>query len=223
MRKKSQRIYAGVLAVLISIAMIGTGIIGFFFKGDQPPSSSDASALAANAAADYQAQKQRIEAMAQQAKLDPENILLQKALGNEYYDAGVASQDVAPVEVQENFKRATETYQNVIKKDKDINIMANLATSAFYCGDNDLAEKSFKEALALKPDFFNALVNYGIFLSQAKQDWAGALNQWQKAQPLAQNISDKEQIQAMISQAQSELKTAAGNSTSNPNAESTGK
>ena len=96
--------------------------------------------------------------------------------------------------------------------------MVDMATSAFYSQNFDLADKSFKEALVIKPDFSNALVNYGIFLSQAKQDWAGALIQWQKALPLAQKSSDKEQIQAMITQAQGELKTnPAAGGTSNPN------
>jgi len=216
LKKRTQRIFAGILAVLVSIAMVGSGLLVFFFRGDETTSGSSASALAAKAAADYQDQKLRLDAMVQQAKVDPENVPLQKALGNEYYNAGVAAQDVAPAEVQENFKRAAEVYQNVIKIEKDVNIMAALATSAFYSGDNDLAEKSYKEALELKPDFFNALVNYGFFLSQAKQDWAGALNQWQKALPLAQNSSDQELIQAMISQAQSELQPKAATDTSTP-------
>lgn len=218
MKKKTQRIFAGILAVLISIAMVGLGIIGILFSGDETPSGSTTSNKTANAAAEYQAQKVRIEAMVQQAKVDPGNVPLQTALGNEYYNAGREALNVAPSEVQENYKKAVEAYQKVLKTNKDPNIIVDMATSAFYSGDYDLAEKSFNEALVIKPDFINALINYGIFLSQAKQDWAGALNQWQKALPLAQNSSDKEQIQAMISQAQSELKTnPAAKGTSNPN------
>lgn len=219
MNKKTQRIFAGILAILISIAMIGSGIIGFFFSRNQPPTGSGASAQTANATAEYQAQKLRIEAMVQQAKADPGNLPLQTALGNEYYNAGVAAQNVAPAEVVENFKNTIGPYQIVLKTNKDPNIMVDMATSAFYSGDYDLAEKSFTEALAVKPDFSNALINYGIFLSQAKQDWSGALNLWQKALPLAQKNSDKEQIQAMIAQAQSELKAspAANGTNQNPN------
>ncbi len=219
MKKKTQRILAGILAVLVSIAMVGSGLLVFFFSGDEAPTGTGASAQTANATAEYQAQKLRIDAMVQQAKVDPENVPLQTALGNEYYNAGVAAQEVAPAEVQENFKRAAEVYQNVVKTGKDINIMVDLATSAFYSGDYELAEKSYKEALVIKPDFLNGLINYGIFLSQAKQDWTGALNLWQKALPLAQKSSDKEQIQTMINQAQSELKTnpAANGTNQNPN------
>lgn len=218
MNKKSQRIFAGILAVLVSIAMVGSGLLVFFFSGDDPLTGTGTSKQTANATAEYQAQKLRIDAMVQQAKLDPENVPLQTALGNEYYNAGVASQTVAPAETQENFSKAVEAYQIVLKTNKDPNVMVDMATSAFYSGNIDLADKSFKEALVIKPDFINALINYGIFLSDAKQDWAGALNQWQKALPLAQKSSDKEQIQAMISQAQNELKTnPAAGGTSNPN------
>ncbi|HUX80086.1 MAG TPA: hypothetical protein VMW10_10150, partial [Alphaproteobacteria bacterium] len=175
MNKKTQRIFAGILAVLVSIAMVGSGLLVFFLSGDEPRTGTGASTQTANATAEYQAQKLRIDAMVQQAKVDPENVPLQTALGNEYYNAGVAAQTVAPAETQENFSKAVEAYQIVLKTNKDPNVMVDMATSAFYSQNFDLADKSFKEALVIKPDFSNALVNYGIFLSQAKQDWAGAL------------------------------------------------
>ena len=216
MNKKSQRIFAGILAVLVSIAMVGSGILVFFFSGDEPPTGQSASAQAATA--EYQAQKLRIDAMVQQSKVDPENVPLQTALGNEYYEAGVAAQKVAPDEMKANFSKAVEAYQIVLKTKKDPNVIVDMATSAFYSGNYDLADKSYKEALVIQPNFISALFNYGIFLSQAKQDWAGALDQWKKALPLAQKSADKEQIQAMISQAESELKAnPAANGTTNQN------
>ncbi|SHH18103.1 tetratricopeptide repeat protein [Desulfosporosinus lacus] len=204
MNKKSQRIFAGILAVLVSIAMVGSAFIGYFLDSDTPLPNTGAYS-AANAKAEYQAQKLRIDAMVEQAKKDPENVPLQTALGNEYYNAGMSAQTVAPTEIQENFKKAVEAYQKVLKTNKDPNIIVDMATSAFYSGDYDLAEKSYNEALVIKPDFINALFNYGIFLSQAKRDWAGAINQWQKALPLTQNSSEKETIEELIRQAQSQL------------------
>ncbi len=218
MNKKSQRIFAGILAVLVSIAMVGSGILVFFFSGDDETPTGKGAAQTANATAEYQAQKLRIDAMVQQSKVDPENVPLQTALGNEYYEAGVAAQTVAPDEMKANFSKAVEAYQIVLKTNKDPNVIVDMATSAFYSGNYDLADKSFKEALVIQPDFINALINYGIFLSQAKQDWAGAINQWKKALPLAQKSTDKEQIQAMINQAESELKAnPATNGTTNQN------
>ena len=218
LKKKQQRIFATILAVLISVAMIGSAVVGYFAGGGIPSVNSNGSTKTTSAAENYQAQKARIEAMVQQAKTDPGNVPLQSALGNEYYDAGMAALDVAPTEAQGNFKHAIEAYQNVLKTNKDPNILVDMATAAFYSGDNDLAEKTYQEALALKPDSYNALGNYGIFLSQAKKDWAGALTQWQKAQTLAQNSTEKDRMKNLISQAESQLKAnPAASGISNPN------
>lgn len=215
LQKKTQRIFAGVLAVLISIAMVGSGLLVFFFQGDEQSPGSSAAAQTANIEAEYQAQKLRIDAMVQQAKIDPENIPLQTALGNEYYEAGMTAQMVAPTEMQENFRKAVEAYQKVVETNKDADTMVNLATSAFYIKDNELAEKSYQEALEINPDSLNGLINYGLFIAYAKQDWAGAIKQWQKALPLAQS-SEKEQIQAMIDQAQTQLEASKNEELSNP-------
>lgn len=217
LNKKTQRIYATILTVLISIAMIGSGFLGYFVSGSNSPADSTSNNTA-NATANYQAQKVRIEAMVQQAKVDPGNVPLQTALGNEYYDAGVAAEQVAPTETAENFKHAVEAYQIVLKTNKDPNILVDLATAAFKSGDNDLAEKSFQEALAIKPEHLNGLVNYGIFLANVKQDFAGAITQWEKAQPIASSSTEKDDIKSLISQAQDQLKTTpAANGRSNPN------
>jgi len=218
LNKKTQRIFATILTVLISIAMIASGFLGYFVNGGMKSADSNNSSATTNAAADYQAQKAQIEAMVKQATVDPGNVPLQTALGDAYYNAGVSAQTVAPADVKENFRKAIGPYQIVLKTNKDPKVIVDMATSAFYSGDYDLAEKSFNEALVIKPDFVTAMFNYGIFLSQAKQDWAGALKQWQKALPLVQDSSDKKKIQEMISQAQSELKSnPAANGTSNPN------
>lgn len=212
MKKKQHSFFAWVLVVLISIAMIGSGFSMFFSGGDVPSTVPNSST---NTVAEYQAKKVRIAAIAERAKADLGNVQLQITLGNEYYDAGVVAAEVAPTEMQENFKQAVGAYQNALKTNKDPNVMVDMATAAFKSGDNDLAEKSFKEALALKPDFLNGLVNYGIFLANVKQDLAGAITQWQKAQNIAQSSSEKEQINSLINQAQSQLNSGISNPATN--------
>ncbi|TGE33986.1 hypothetical protein [Desulfosporosinus sp. Sb-LF] len=217
MKKKQQRVFATILAVLISVAMIGSAVVGYFVGGGVPP-GTNSSTKTTSATEDYQAKKARVEAMAQQAKTDPGNVPLQSALGDGYYDAGMAALDVAPTDAQGNFKHAVEAYQNVLKTNKDFNVVVDMATAAFYSGDNELAEKTYKEALVLKPDSYNALGNYGIFLSQAKKDWAGALTQWQKAQSVAQTSDEKDRMKTLISEAENQLKANnAPNGISNPN------
>jgi len=219
LNKKTQRVYATILTVLVSVAMIGSAFIGYFASSGNTPSGS-ANSTAANATADYQAKKVTIEAMVKQAKLDPANVALQTALANQYYDAGVAAETVAPTETQENFKNAVAAYQVVLKTSKDPNIMVDMATAAFKSQQNDLAEKTFKEALTLKPDHYNGLVNYGFFLANVKQDLAGAISQWEKAKTIAASSTEKDQVAALISQAQSQLKSnpaVNGTSSQNPN------
>ncbi len=219
LKKKTQRIFAGILAILVSIAMVGSGLLVFFFNDDEQPYGSNGSNQTNTAKAEYDAQKLRIEGLVEKAKQDPGNIPLQKALGNEYYDAGLAAEGVAPTEVDGHYKQAVVAYQNVLKTDKDPSVMVDMATAAFKSGDNDLADKSFKEAIALKPDFYNGLFNYGVFLAYVKQDMSAAIAQWQKAQEIAQTDQEKEHIKLILSQAQSQLKNneaPAADGLSNP-------
>ncbi|AFM43502.1 hypothetical protein Desaci_4667 [Desulfosporosinus acidiphilus SJ4] len=217
MRKGKQRGFAIILVSLITIAMVGSGFAMFFgSSGIQVPNQNSAGN---SVAADYQAAKARLADLAERAKKDPSNIALQTDLGNEYYDAGSAAETAAPSEAAENYKHAVEAYQNVLKINKDPNVMVDMATAAFKSGQNGLAETTYQEALSIKPDFVNGLVNYGIFLAYAKNDLAGAVAQWQKAQKAAPTGTVKDQIAAMISQAQSQMKgsNTAANGITNPN------
>ena len=57
------------------------------------------------------------------------------------------AQIVSPYEVIEDYNQAISYYENVLNTKKDINVLTDMATAAFYSGQNDLAEKSFKEAV----------------------------------------------------------------------------
>ncbi|WP_088227205.1 hypothetical protein [Desulfosporosinus sp. FKB] len=219
MRKGKYRVFAIILVSLIIIAMVGSGFALFFGgSGIQVPNQNSAT-NSVNTAADYQAKKARLADLAARAKKDPSNVALQKDLGDEYYDAGSEAETAAPSESAENYKQAVAAYQNVLKVNKDPNVMVDMATSAFKSGQNALAEKTYQEALSLKPDFVNGLVNYGIFLAYAENDLSGAIVQWQKAEKAAPAGTVKDQIAAMISQAQSQLKgsNATSGGISNPN------
>lgn len=187
-----------------------------FFSNSGIPAPNQNSAANTNTLADYQAKKARLTALAEQAKSDTGNVALQTDLGNEYYDAGLEAETVAPSESADNYKHAVEAYQNVLKTSKDPSVMVDMATAAFKSGQNDLAEKTYQEALSIEPNFLNGLVNYGIFLDDVKQDLPGAIVQWQKAQTQAQTSTEQDEIKALISQAQSQLPGATGG-VSNPN------
>lgn len=221
-QKRQKRIVVTMLVVIVILTMVASGGAMFFSNSGIPtPGNGNTSAdSTASATADYQAKKASAAALAQQAKTNPTDVSLQTDLGNAYYDAGLAAESAAPAEATDNYKNAVTAYQNVLKSNKDVNVMVDMATAAFKSGQNDLAEKTYQEALALKPDFVNGLVDYGIFLANVKQDLKGAIAQWEKAEQASTDATEKSQISDLISQAQSGLNgggtTSSGSGSLNP-------
>ncbi|MHB1653221.1 MAG: tetratricopeptide repeat protein [Desulfitobacteriaceae bacterium] len=207
MRKRTQRIAAIIIAVLVSFSMIGSAVFGYIytsFSNSPSPTSQSASAEA-----QFKLQKSKVEGLEQSAKEKPDDSAIQEELANAYYDLAIAAQQSAPNEAEAvpDFAKAVQGYQAVLKNKKDINVLVDMATAAFYAGQDDVAEKGFQEALAEKGDFFNALSNYGIFLIQAKNDYAGALSLWQGALAKDPSGPNASKLKELIAQAESRKKT----------------
>ena len=192
MRKKTQRIFAGILAVIVSISMVGAGVIGVLLS-DDPVSYNQTQ----DTAAAYQAQIEGLEAMASQIEIDPDNLPLLRALADGYYRAGFDAQYVKPEDAQGNFERAVDYYLLIIETEDDAFVMLNLANVAYYSGNNDLAEQTYEDILAGDPEFVLALIAYSMFLLEAKEDYAGAEEQLERALLFAEDDTYLEQIHAM--------------------------
>ena len=201
--KRKHRFVAAVLAVLVAFSMVGSAILVYFEGGFAQPEIPAQTAL--DPAKQLQALKDSTEAIKEQAKANPADLTLQTELGNAYYDLGMAALDLAPGEAKDYLLQAVTVYQNVLKSKRDINILVDLATAAFNAGEQDLAARSFQQALAEKPDFYPALFNYGKFLFEAKQDYLGAIEQWQKALQLNPSQQDAEMLKTLIAAAQGQL------------------
>jgi len=83
---------------------------------------------------------------------------------------------------------------------QDIDVLTDMATAAFYSGQSDLAEKSYKEALNERPDFQQALFNYGVFLSYVKKDYPAAIRMWQTALDKEPNGPNADRLKQLIPQ-----------------------
>jgi tetratricopeptide (TPR) repeat protein len=178
MNKKTQRIIGGVIAVLVTLTMVGAGMFGYFIGGDVPQPQASSSSAYTDV---YQSLKSQVENLNQQVAANPDNIELKQNLGKAYFNLAISAMQTAPNEMTEDFNQAIKNYQDVLQTKKDINVLTDLAVAAFYGGQSDLAEQTFKEALALQPDFEQALIYYGMFLSEIKQDYTAAIGMWQKA------------------------------------------
>lgn len=192
---KNQQITAIVIAILITLSLVGAGAFGYFYGAP----SANPSRYSDNS--DYNNFKNQVNDLNQQVRSNPNDISLQQDLGNAYYDLGTVAQEAAPNEVIEDYSQAVNYYQNVLNTKKDINVLTDMATAAFYSGQYDLAEKSFKEALIQNPDFQSALFNYGVFLSETKKDYSTAIRMWQTILDKDPNGPNADQLKQLITQA----------------------
>lgn len=208
---KKHRTTAIIIVALVSLSMIGSSFALFF---SDTPGTPTATAANFKNSADSQVQslQSQVDGLNQAVKANPQDPNLHLSLANSYYDLGIAQlnskQDQAATA---SLKQATNEYQEVLKSKKDdVNIMVDMATAAFYGGDNTLAETTFKQALAIKPDFLNALLNYGIFLMEAKGDYLGAIAEFNQALSTNPSSTDADRIKGLISTAQAKLNGNAG-------------
>lgn len=203
--KKTQSFKAIVIVVLLILSIVGAGAFGYFRGNSSTANSSLAQPSSTSANSDYTNLKNRVNELSQQVRSNPNDIQLQQDLGNAYYDLGAAARTAAPNEAKNDFIQATKYYQNVLNTKQDINVLTDMATAAFYSGQNDLAEKSYQKAIHENPNFQQALFNYGIFTYQIKKDNAKAIQLWQSALNKDPNGPNAEEIKQLIAKAKTEL------------------
>lgn len=214
MKKKTQKRVILGIAIFLAFSMVAsftfgmvasTGILDANNLSGQATQANGTNS-ATNSADMLPILKERVASLKSNLAAKPGDPTIQTDLGNAYYDLGMALQASSPAEMKTDLLLAVENYQNVLKSKQDINVLVDMATAAFYSGNNDLAEASFKKALAEKPGYYLALYNYGIFLSEAKHDYAGAIKEWQAA--LASNPQgvDADNLKSLIAANQKLIK-----------------
>ncbi|WP_018307503.1 tetratricopeptide repeat protein [Desulfitobacterium hafniense] len=191
MQKRTQKLTVYVIVGLLIISLVGTS---FMFLGDMRPTVGK----------NYQDQ---INSLKQALEANPQDTQTRLALADTYYDWGMQtlSQDMAEENLATTtsiLQQAVTEYQEVLKTEKNVNILVDMATAAFYTSQNELADQTFQEALQEDPNFYNGLYNYGVFL-YSQGDYGKAIEQWEKALAL-ENIStdDKERLERNIKLAQ---------------------
>jgi tetratricopeptide (TPR) repeat protein len=114
---------------------------------------------------------------------DPLNKKLLVALANDQYDLG-AIYLFELEQVSEGtgwFDRAVASYQKALQQDpENIEARVDMATAAFYAGQNELARAGYEQAIAQNPAYANARFNYGMFLFHSAGDYQGAIAQWEE-------------------------------------------
>ncbi|AGA70879.1 hypothetical protein Desdi_3493 [Desulfitobacterium dichloroeliminans LMG P-21439] len=193
MRKKSQKVTVYVIVALLVISLVGSSFVMFFGDtGNAPVAGSNES---------------QIDSLNKALEANPQDAQTRLILANSYYDwAFQTLGGNTPEKAGAIFQQAVVEYQEVIKSEKNVNILVDMATAAFYGGQDELAEQTFQEALQMDPKFLNGLYNYGIFLMYAKEDYGAAIAQWEKALTI-ENLSEenKQRLESSIKLAQDKI------------------
>ena len=121
---------------------------------------------------------QRATALEQQAKAQPNDAVVRADLGNLYFDA-------------QRFDLAIPWYEQAYKLDpKNINVSTDLAVSYYYTDQADKALAQIDQSLKIDPKHPTTLLNQGIVRAFGKQDFAGAVEAWDKVIAYAPNSPD---------------------------------
>ena len=110
----------------------------------------------------------QIEHLLELEKKDPDNLDVLSALGNIYYDAGMA-------------QKAVEYYDRVLAKRPDeVNVMVDKATMLRAAGQSRAAVELLQQVVKLAPDHEQAWFNMGVIYSADINDTASAIMAWKK-------------------------------------------
>lgn len=189
--EKKQRLVGVLIGVIISACLLGAAAYGYMRgSGDRTASKSPIP--------DTQAQAENLAQLESSLQGNPSDFNLRLEVANGFYDLGMAVRDSVPDDSNTYLRKAMGHYQEVLKGKKEVNILVDLATAAFYSGDDGVAEENFVEAIKLDPNFYPAHFNYGVYLFHAKQDYDGCLKEWKTALELQPSGPEAERLQKLI-------------------------
>jgi len=168
--------------IIFGIAGICFGLILGWIIGSQQTGGRAVSMTSASAPTGVAPQGQpqtppidlnRASALEQQAKSQPNDARVRADLGNLYFDG-------------QRFDLAIPWYEASLKIDpKNINISTDLAVCYYYTEQNDKALAQIDTSLKLDANHPTTLLNQGIILAFGKQDFAKAVESWDKVIAIA--------------------------------------
>lgn len=206
MDKKTQKITVGIIVALITITLVGTSFSAVFVPGQSQNEEADTEAIKA----EYQKRKEIAAELEESLKKNPDNMRLKLALADAYFEKANISRQFNYQEFNQDLVRAIELYQQYLdeselEQQEYTEISLRLAAAAFFLGDKELAEKTYKGILEQNPNNFDALYGYGLFLFYSQENYQEAINQWELALKNTVDDTIKQQIQEMIKTAKDAL------------------
>jgi cytochrome c-type biogenesis protein CcmH/NrfG len=140
--------------------------------------------------------EQQAQALRNILTRDPTNAQANTQLGHLYYDSGRFAEAVGP-------------YQQAFAIDsRNVNLSTDLGTALWYSGRPDEAIAQFAKSLAIDPTHPQTLFNLGIVKRDGKQDYAGAVQAWEKLLASNPSYPERDNVKQLLDQLRKQIGTA---------------
>lgn len=214
------------LTIVLGVGLLASYIAWAPVSGVRPSSQEQASDMAKEmeewhktALEQIKQREAEIAELEKQVKDKPQDASLWLKLGDNRYEVGslylLANSDMD--KATSAFQGALEDYKKVQElKPQEKGISLRIAKTAVLLGDNNLAETSYRQAVAADPGDNNARMSYAMFLALLKSDYQGAITQWQE---ILKNNPDPEMadyVRELIKQAEEKSQKPPEASANNP-------
>ena len=137
--------------------------------------------------------EQQAQALRNILARNPTDVQANTQLGHLYYDSGRFAEAVGP-------------YQQAFAIDsRNVNLSTDLGTALWYSGRPDEAIAQFTRSLGIDPTHPQTLFNLGIVKRDGKQDYAGAVQAWEKLLAANPSYAERDKVQQLISQAKAQM------------------
>jgi len=185
-RRKKQKIVFIILAVFLSVGLIGSSMVwmgeGYF----SPPEENNAGMLTP---------QETVSSLEAKVKGNPGDVQALIGLARAY--AGVG-----------RLKEALETYEKAVAlKPDDGSLRLELALSSFLSGDYDRAITSLEEEIKRRPENKEAYYLYGYVLAEGKKDYQHGIQQLEKFIELAKEGDEVVKARQTIEEWKQHLQT----------------
>jgi tetratricopeptide (TPR) repeat protein len=206
-RLRKNHLFVYIVIFIAGSGLVLTSVLGYFgFRSFASSPGRDSTYRVEQEIADLE---YKISQFKISLENNPDNEYFLTKLGDSYFDLGVAySYAKKDDKASESFALAIEPYGKVLEIDPgNVDVRVDMAVSAFWSGNHELAEAEFETAIAIDPEHIKAHYNYGVFLFYGLNKPADAIERFELV--LGLDADDPTLIattQLLISHAQDQLK-----------------